>query len=298
MADKLELKTTSSSPMRGSIIVCTYRREDVLCQTIKHLLVICPEDCELLVVDQCAQHSVATTTFLQQAHEAGQLRYFDLQQPGLTRARNFGAQRALGKVLIFLDDDVVPSEGLIEAHLSAYVLEADLAAVAGQVLNPGETPQNAPGRFFHNQQLSNFQVLYGANFSIRRSVFLSVGGADERLGVHAYTEDVILANRLIAAAAQITFEPRASVRHLAHPQGGCRITDSTQRTPEWTKSHSKLYLFHLQCRERAEGRWRTLWQAIRHGPLRKQNVVAPWRQPRAWVAFAVAFVKARRHSSD
>jgi GT2 family glycosyltransferase len=295
-ANDASSQAPSVGVLRGSLIVCTYRRDDVLVATLESLIRMCPPDCELLVVDQIAEHTPETRNFLETASSASRLRYFNLDEAGLTRARNFGAKMAHGQVLIFLDDDIIPGAKLIEAHLAAYE-DPKVAAVAGQVLNLGEEQKFAPGLFVHTEQMKDFRALYGANFSIRRAVFIAIGGSDERLGVHSYTEDVLLASQIVEKGFSIVYEPLASIHHLLHPRGGCRITDATQPTREWEKSHSKLYLFHIQFRTQHLNRWQTLRDAVRHGPLRRENVVRPWRQPWAWVAFLRAFGKARRDSA-
>lgn len=282
----------SGHELRASIIICTYRRDAVLCETIRYVLQTCPVDCELLVVDQVANHDAVSTEFLSEAQSRGQIRYFNLEKSGLTQARNYGARTALGEILIFLDDDVIPCPALIMAHLSAYA-DSEIKAVAGQVLNPGESPAFAPGMFTHTEPVRHFGGLYGANFSIRRSVFIEIGGADERLGIHAYTEDVLLARRLTECGHEIIFEPQASVRHLAYPRGGCRITDPSQSTAESSKSHSKLLLFHLKSQAGDKSRWRTLREALRQGPLRRENVMRPWRQPWAWLEFIKSYLKSK-----
>ena len=140
------------------------------------------------------------------------IRYFNLEEAGLTHARNFGAARARGAVLLFCDDDVVPCPNWIREHVAMYA-DQQVRAVAGQVLNVGQSACDAPGSFAHNQSMPTFGALYGANFSVRKSVYESIGGSDENLGVHAYTEDLILAQRLLKGAHRISYCPSASVYH-------------------------------------------------------------------------------------
>jgi GT2 family glycosyltransferase len=285
-------RSGSDHAPRASVVVCTYRRDEVLIDTLGHLIPQCEQArAELIVVDQLADHTAFVTDRLAQWAVAGSLRYLNLDQSGLTHARNVGAEVAASELLIFLDDDIIPSDRAIEHHIANYADEG-IAAVAGQVLNVGEQAGHAPGCFNHDQRTDPFGQLYGANFSVRRGVYLSIGGSDENLAVHAYTEDQILARRLTRAGHRICYDPAASVIHLMHQSGGCRITDETQPTAESEKSFSKLYWMfvadHLSWPERRG----MLWAALRHGPLRRQNVVRPWRQPGAWLGFGVATAKA------
>jgi glycosyltransferase involved in cell wall biosynthesis len=279
-------------PIQASVIICTYRRDKVLVDTVDQVLAQAGGLAEIVIVDQKAEHDLATREYLQKKSNEGVIRYFNLDKAGLTYARNFGAAQARGAVLLFCDDDVVLRPNWIREHLAMYA-DQQVSAVAGQVLNVGQSACDAPGSFAHNQPMPTFSALYGANFSVRKSVYESIGGSDENLGVHAHQEDVILAQRLLKGAHRISYCPSASVLHLWAPIGGCRINDSTQPTMEWEKPYAELYWLHLNP-PRGTSQWlRRLWRAVRSGPLRKDAVVHFWRQPGAWSGFVKSYWKAR-----
>lgn len=280
-------------PPRASVICCTYRRDAVLCDTLRGLLAQQDGTFEVLVVDQRAAHDEPTRAFLRAEADAGRIRYFDLPTPGLTRARNFGAREARGDVLVYCDDDVLFGPNWVAEHVASYA-DAAVAAVAGQVLHENEVPRHEPGSFAHTGALRQFTQLYGANFSVRRDVYFAIGGSDENLGVHAYTEDLCLAKRLTGAGHEIVYNPKATVLHLQSAKGGCRISDATQPTAEWEKAYSKLYWLFLSPPVGVRAWARRTFEAMRHGPLRRAAVARPWRQPAAWYGFFKAAVKARR----
>lgn len=292
-----EFEPATTATALASVIVCTFRREQVLIDTLRRLVEGNRGGHEILVIDQEPAHEASTRAALDGMVRDGHVRIVVLDKPGLTRARNVGAAEARHEILLFCDDDIIPGDDLIARHLACYA-DAGVAAVAGQVLENGETPGHRPGHYSHDGFVPAFHGLYGANFSIRRSVYRSIGGSDEQLGVHAYTEDVILAHKLRQSGHRIVFEPRASVRHLKADRGGCRITDRAQPTAEWEKSYSKLYWMFLDPDQPRAARLGTLREALRQGPLRRQNVAAPWRQPLAWIGFAKAAWKARRSAAE
>src|SRR5262249_8551150 len=230
--------------IEASVIICTYRRDKVLVETIDQVLAQSGSLAEIVVVDQKAQHDSSTREYLRKKLDKGLIRYFNLEEAGLTHARNFGATQARGSLLLFCDDDVILCPNWIREHIAIYE-DRQVSAVAGQVLHVGQCARDAPSSFDHNQPMQNYAGLHGANFSIRKSVYESIGGSDENLGVHSYTEDLILAHRLLRGSHRISYCPSASVLHLMSPTGGCRISDSTQQTMEWEKPYSKLYLLHL-----------------------------------------------------
>ena len=266
-------------------------------ETIDQVLAQADGLAEIVIVDQKAQHDSATHEYLKTKSDKGLIRYFNLEEAGLPHARNFGAAQARGAVLLFCDDDVVLCPNWIHEHIAMYE-DQQVSAVAGQVLNVGHSARDAPGSFDHNQPMPTYAALHGANFSVRKSVYESIGGSDENLGVHAYTEDCILAHRLLKGAHRISYCPSASVLHLMSPAGGCRINDRTQQTMEWEKPYSKLYWLHLNP-PREMSQWlRLLWEAVRHGPLRKDAVVRFWRQPAAWSGFVKSYWKAKSAARD
>jgi GT2 family glycosyltransferase len=281
----------------ASVIVCTYRRDQVLIDTIGALLpLVRLAHAELIVVDQLARHTPEVARQLEAWSQGGDIRYVNLDRSGLTHARNVGAGLAWGDVLIYFDDDIIPAARVIIAHLANY-READVACVAGQVLNPGEPACDAPGSFSHDAPIEQFQLIYGANFSMRRRVYNAIGGSDENLGVHSYTEDQVLSRRLVTGGFRIRYDPAASVVHLLHSSGGCRLTDRGQPTRERDKSFSKLYWWFMARHLPSGARRRLFWEAIRHGPLRRENVLRPWRQPTALWEFCAAIIDARRRAS-
>lgn len=100
-----------------SLVVPTFRRPVILAQSLRALLRLdYPRDrFEVIVVDDGSLDDT-------QAVVAGLAdpRIVFLQQPGnqgVASARNRGAKEARGDVLIFLDDDMLVQESMIEKHL-------------------------------------------------------------------------------------------------------------------------------------------------------------------------------------
>ena len=52
---------------------------------------------------------------------------------GLPAARNSGARVATGDLLVFLDDDVVPQAGWLDAHVSRHEIEGPRTIVVGSL---------------------------------------------------------------------------------------------------------------------------------------------------------------------
>ena len=241
---------------RLSIIVPTLNRDEVLCQTLEGLLrQECPSY-EVLVVDQSDGHTAATLAFLE-AHR-GRIRRVVSTERGLPRARNLGARHARGAVLLYCDDDVVPSSGLARAHLEAYH-DPRVGMVAGRILLPGQPVDPSPndarvlpnGRYVNNFSSTvpgYVEAAHGCNFSCRREAFLAVGGFDERFTGNAYWEDTDFSFRVRRAGYLIRYEPRALVLHLLFPTGGCRTRTKTEWYRYSMRNHTLFFLQNMPKR--------------------------------------------------
>ncbi|MGH7565429.1 MAG: glycosyltransferase family 2 protein [Gemmatimonadota bacterium] len=224
---------TAPEPERAgvSVVIATYGREEVLLETIRRVLEQDPAPLELLVVDQTPSHIPSVEREMERLAKAGTVKWFRLEEPSIPHAMNVGLLRARSEIVLFLDDDVVPSPGLIAAHLEAHV-DSGAVAVVGQVLLPGEDPVIEPGgptRFSSGTRGWVTEVI-GANFSIRRESALRVGGMDENFVRAAYGFEAEFCERLRASGANILFEPRATLEHLRAPAGGTRAYGRHLRT--------------------------------------------------------------------
>src|SRR6266851_570732 len=122
-----------------SIAIPTYRREEILLRTVNALRNQATRFREILVMDQTPEHGAGVAAQLRDWHAAGVIRWIHLRQPSVPGAMNRALQMAQHPIVLFLDDDILPGDGLLEAHRRNYT-EGDVWAVAGQVLEPGQLP--------------------------------------------------------------------------------------------------------------------------------------------------------------
>ncbi len=221
------------SDLKVTVVIPTYKRESVLCDTIRQVLADPWPNKEVLVIDQTATHLAETRNYLESVK--GSIRYIQRDRPSVTEAENFGIREAAGDIVIFLDDDVSFEPGLIAAHVRNYA-DASIAGVAGLVLEVGgkrvhrlpSICRNARlGFLFFRHDYSRRMFVpnvFEGNMSFRRRTLLDVGLIDERFGENAFLYGMDLAVRVARAGGKIVHDPDAAIVHLRHPSGGSRMT--------------------------------------------------------------------------
>jgi GT2 family glycosyltransferase len=139
---------------------------------------------------------------------------------GAAAARNRAIDAAHGQLVIFLDDDVEPADGLIQRHVEIHRRDS-AAAVIGPMLPPSDMRLSPWLRWeaaMMQRQYAWFAAggsptpfhFYTGNASVRREHLLAIGGFDERF---RRMEDMELAYRLAARGVRFTFEPQAIAMH-------------------------------------------------------------------------------------
>ncbi|MGB9587469.1 MAG: glycosyltransferase family 2 protein, partial [Armatimonadota bacterium] len=142
---------------------------------------------------------------------------------GSAAARNLGASVARGEFLIFVDDDVIPSATLVAQHIEWHFKFPDSVVVGacpyGLVKRLSTLAQFARD-WWHEvyREMSwpccedSYKCLLTGNLSIRRDLFLELGGFDETFRFPG-REDYEFGVRLLKAGVKIRFNPEAYGYH-------------------------------------------------------------------------------------
>lgn len=207
--------------------IVTFARASICVETVGALLPLLGPDDELVVVEQ-AGSDVAEYC---RVHWPGQVQCHSMARPSMVRARNVVIQRARGEVVLFVDDDVVPSAELVEAHWRAYT-DPQVGGVAGRVLTPASDAAHAPPLPGTHWLQTDFEATSsspvpharGCNMSFRRSVLVAIGGFDTGFRPpFFFREDSDVSFRVRAVGYAIVFAPRAELLHLEAKTGGARV---------------------------------------------------------------------------
>ncbi|PSN79077.1 glycosyltransferase, partial [filamentous cyanobacterium CCP4] len=114
-----------------AVIIPTYQREAVLCDTLRSVLDQDYPAYSVVVVDQTQSHQNETQRQLEAWAEAGKITWYPVPWASLPAARNLGIERSQSDLVLFIDDDVVLPPGYPYAHARTFTERPEVGAVAG-----------------------------------------------------------------------------------------------------------------------------------------------------------------------
>jgi GT2 family glycosyltransferase len=139
---------------------------------------------------------------------------------GPADARNRGAARATGDVLVFVDADVVVHPDAFLRIRRAFDADPSLAAVFGSYDDRPAAPgtvsafRNLLHHHVHQEGAGPATTFWAGLGAVRRDVFESVGGFDADRYLVPSVEDIDLGTRLAAAGHRIGLDPSVQGSHL------------------------------------------------------------------------------------
>ncbi len=160
---------------------------------------------------------------------------------GFLRTCNRAAEVARGWHIVFLNNDTVVMPDWLEPLVSLAREEPQVGIVGCKLLNPDLSVQEAGGIMFSDgwgfpfgaggdraapeyNYLRDVDVVTGAAFLVRRSLFQSLGGFDQRY-VPAFYEEFDLAFEARRAGYRVVYQPRSEVVHLGSSSYGAEMRD-------------------------------------------------------------------------
>lgn len=217
-----------------SIIIVNYRQKGFLAKCISSLCRHLPQNAfEVIVVNNSKEESLSE---ISAAHPG--VRIIENENTGFSTANNIGAKYAKGEFLLFLNADTELLSDFT-AGLYSGLTDLNFGAVGLKLQFPDGSFQNSFGLFptilneyknrktelaFKNndlafisarekahQKLTPVDWVTGAALVVKKNIFESIGGFDERFFM--YYEDIDLCQRLKNAGYENFYFPYSEILH-------------------------------------------------------------------------------------
>lgn len=209
-----------------SVVIPTYNRCGLLRRTLPALARQRTEDgldYEVLFVDDGSTDG--TRELLEQAvaEHPGRFRYLPAAHSGSPASpRNRGIREARGRVILLIDDDVIPDDDLVLQHARFHRRSpgSERAALGELYLSP--RTRRDPMSLFHSfpyheirrrQPALGYLFFWTCNLSLKRSFMVEHGMFDEDAALHP-VEDMECGYRLWRRGLHLEFLPEARGEHV------------------------------------------------------------------------------------
>ena len=175
-----------------------------------------------------------------------------LSQPrsGAAAARNHGAEEAVGTLLLFIDDDVIASTGLVAAHVRVHGGRTDSVAIGPyRLARPRKDDfyghilytfwERTFGEMGGYELLQEPRYVLSGNLSVSRSTFNRAGRFNTSFPASG-VEDYEFGIRILEQAIPVVFVADAHARHL----DTTTLVQSFRRARQEGSSHTFLARLH------------------------------------------------------
>jgi GT2 family glycosyltransferase len=207
-----------------SVIMPTFNRRDALLETLAALSRCEPPEggWEAIVTDDGSTDRTETAVREWIAASGAPVRINTQKNAGPARARNQGAALALGRMLIFIDNDIIVQPDFMRMHLAAQA-EHPGCWVVGRIRHPQQLRATPFGRYrddlweqFQSEhapdRITETAGITAANLSLPAADFARLGGFNEGFTI-ASCEDWELGMRARKEGVRVLYHPGIVVVH-------------------------------------------------------------------------------------
>jgi len=217
---------TAASPTL-TVVIPTHDRRPILELTLDALERQSCADFSIVVVDDGSSDD--TWSWLERRAAAASSRKLTIarqENRGQGQARNLALREVASGLVLFIGDDIVPGDRLVEEHLRAHSAHAGDCAVVGFIdwyrarmrVTPALEMANVEGHQFGFAHMTpgevSFRCFYTSNLSIPRAA-LGDDPFDPTFRLYGW-EDIELGYRLHRRGIPLIYRPEARAEHL-HP---------------------------------------------------------------------------------
>jgi len=211
--------------LKFSVVIITRNRANYLDQAIRNLVKQnYPKDnFEIIVVDNNSDDITASVVIDLKRNLCDSIQYAFEPKIGMSKARNKGATVARGEILAFIDDDAIPSSKWLDDYCSLFEMFPEIVAAGGKIepLFQCDKPKWLSDELLivlGHLNISDKETIlsfpdhpFGGNFSVKKEIFMKVGGFIE--DIKHCNEEKAFFYKLYLNNYKVGYSPKALVYH-------------------------------------------------------------------------------------
>ncbi len=218
-----------------SIIIPYFNRWDLTHNRLMELYKFAPDNCEIILVDDCSTEAAAITgaAWWQKQASRHTVRYVkNKENIGFGKSINRGAKVAKGNILVFLNNDVIINGNFVNRIVSEIIQNGKKTLVGGRLVwwEAGWNQFELDGDKFIVPYLEGWLL------SCTQEAWEELGGFDKRYGKFDY-EDIDLSTKALSLGYNMIALNDPSLKHLS----GVSIAELQIDRMEITKRNRELY---------------------------------------------------------
>jgi glycosyltransferase involved in cell wall biosynthesis len=243
-----------------SVVIPTYNRLSRL-QRVLDAIRRQTYPCDRLEIVVVSDGSTDGTEDFLRSPDAGNLVIGRQDNQGPAAARNLGISLSSGSLVLFLDDDVIAAEDLVERHACLHVNGSGRRVVIGPMLTPADFAmsswirweQSMLGKQYAAMQNGEYDAtyrqFYTGNASLPRLSLVEAGGFNTTF---RRAEDLELSYRLMESGHEFVFAPDARGYHYAERPFRSWLDNARAygaNDVRFARDHGRPEILAIACRE-------------------------------------------------
>ncbi|OGH98191.1 MAG: hypothetical protein A2104_06120 [Candidatus Melainabacteria bacterium GWF2_32_7] len=241
-----------------SLIICTRNRDDMIVDVLKSAAnqALNSSKYEVVIIDQSTNDKTQKLV-----EKYPDFKYIKLNSKGVSISRNEGIKQSNGRILVYIDDDILFDNKYLENILNFYEtsdLKPDMVGGKTIVKFLGEQPDWLEGPLLGILAHSDYgdepiilnshpkHVPYTCNMAIKRECLEKIGGFSEFLSEleqkFPINEDVMFAHEIKNQGYNLVYDPKMFVYHRMPAD---RMTYKYYSEKYYAHGKSDAYLYYL-----------------------------------------------------
>jgi glycosyltransferase involved in cell wall biosynthesis len=207
--------------MKVSVIIPCYNCEKKIGETLEALGRQSTEPSEIVVIDDGSTDNTKKTVREKQKLNK-KIKFFYQKNSGPAKARNAGANRAAGEIIVFTDSDCVPEKNWLEEMIKPFENKKEnVSGVQGAYKSRQKEfiarfgQLEIEERYEKMKKAKKIDWIGSYSAAFKKNEFIKLNGYDESFPI-ASGEDPEFSFRLAKNGGKLVFNPNAVVYHI-HP---------------------------------------------------------------------------------